>query len=50
MIKIISERHRESHTEYSLQFDLIGERKGNGYGFPVHFAGKAENHAYLCGR
>ena len=24
MIKIISERHRESHTEYSLQFDLIG--------------------------
>jgi hypothetical protein len=35
MIKIISERHRESHTEYSLQFDLIGERKGNGYGFPL---------------
>ena len=35
MIKIISERHRESHTEYILQFDLIGERKGNGYGFPL---------------
>lgn len=35
MLKIISERHRESHTTYGLQFDLIGERKGNGYSFPL---------------
>ena len=35
MLKIISERYKESHTTYRLQFDLIGERKGNGYSFPL---------------
>lgn len=35
MLKIISERHRETHTEYRLNFDLINEPHGNGYSFPL---------------
>lgn len=35
MLKIISERHKESRTEYRLQFDVKGERAGNGFSFPL---------------
>lgn len=35
MIKMISLRHKKTHTRFELQFNLKGEPKGNGYGFPL---------------
>ena len=32
------------------RFRYRNQRSGNGDGFPVHLAGKTENHAYPCGR
>lgn len=35
MLKIISQRHKETHAQFRLQFDLKDEPKGNGYSFPL---------------
>lgn len=35
MLKMISQRHRETYSQLRLQFDLKGEPKGNGYSFPL---------------